>query len=474
VQVHPPAPRSGLLQRLDGLTSVIDGLPDTLGDAEAEGLRGLLPADTARAMEAVLEPAVRPVSIPFLKLLSGWLREARQARERGRKVILIPFNFPPEVIHIFRNAVPLTCEVLTTLGVATLEGQGERYWEMALELGIPDFLCSASTIALGSLLSGRDFAPDAIVQATAGACDANSKIHEFAARHLELPQLFVEKPTDSSPRGRRQYRQNFLRFIEQLERLLGEELDEDHMRGVLRQANEAAALYDDLYDLQRLVPSPVPNLFALYTYSVRFSAWGRPEAVRLMRAMVELARGRLERGEHLAREELARCLWLYVGYYYDLWGLFSWMERRGISYLADALSLCAPARVDLSSKQSMLEGLARAAFDYPMTRQMGAESMTDAWSEDMIQAIHELRPSFTVYSGHHACKQTWSVFARVRQQILERTGVPVLCLQGDAWNRQMTPIGVLQQEISTFVETVVTRRPRAVGGRRRRRRRRGG
>jgi hypothetical protein len=109
-----------------------------------------------------------------------------------------------------------------------------------------------------------------------------------------------------------------------------------------------------------------------------------------------------------------------------------------------------------------------------MTRQMGAESMTDAWSEDMIQAIHELRPSFTVYSGHHACKQTWSVFARVRQQILERTGVPVLCLQGDAWNRQMTPIGVLQQEISTFVETVVTRRPRAVGGRRRRRRRRGG
>ena len=91
-------------------------------------------------------------------------------------MILIPFNFPPEVIHIFKGAVPLTCEVLTSLAVIALEGQGERYWDYATSLGLPDFLCSSSTITLGSILSGKDFQPDAIVQATAGACDANSKI----------------------------------------------------------------------------------------------------------------------------------------------------------------------------------------------------------------------------------------------------------------------------------------------------------
>ncbi len=456
---------AGLFGRLEQILRIICKLPDSLSDAEVEGLREVLPPDTAQAIRAVFAPHVRPVSLPFLKHTGRWLAEVRQAREQGRKVILIPFNFPPEVIRVFKGAVPLTSEVLTTLGVATLEGQGERYWDKAMELGIPDFLCSSSTVALGSLMSGEDFQPDAIVQSTAGACDANSKIHEFAALHMGLPQFFVERPTDSSPRGREQHWRYFQRFMSELAEFVGEDLDEDHMRRVLEHGNQAAEQYYDLYDLHRFSPCPVPNLFSLYSYSVRFSLWGTPEATSLMRAMVELSEQRRRRGEYPAPKEVARCIWLYVGYYFDLWGLFNWMEQRGISYLQDALSLYNPRHVDTSSTESMLRGLAQGAFDYPMTRQMGADSMTVAWREDMIHAIKDLDANVALYSGHHSCKQTWSVFARVRNEVTERTGVPVLTLQGDSWNRQMTPISVLQDEIGAFVDTVVARK------RRRRRRR---
>ena len=68
-----------------------------------------------------------------------------------------------------------------------------------------------------------------------------------------------------------------------------------------------------------------------------------------------------------------------------------------------------------------------------------------------------------------AMEQLPSVFARVREELTRRTGVPVLCLQGDSWSRRITPIGALQQEISAFVNTVVVPRQ----GRRRRRRRKG-
>jgi len=450
-------PQQGLFHRLEGLVSIIAALPDNLSDEEVQGLLGVLPPDTAQAITAVMAPHIRPVSISFLKLLGGWIKTARRAREEGRKVVLIPFNFPPEVIHIFKKAVPLTCEVLTTLGVATLEGQGERYWDFVMDLGIPDFLCSSSTIALGSILSGKDFSPDAIVQATAGACDANSKIHEFASLYLNVPQFFIEKPTEDGERGRQQHRRYFDRFIEQLSEFLDEELDEEHMRKVLQSANRAGDLYYDLYDLRKFRPCPVPNIFSLYTYSARFTEWGLPSGEALMQAMVDVSRQRQERGEYPADQEVARALWLYVGYYFDLYGMFNWMEQQGITYLSDALSLYAPQNVDTTSKQSMLDGLARVAFDYPMTRQMGAESMTVAWSEDMIQAIQELGATFAIYSGHHSCKQTWSVFSRVRAEIMKRTGVPVLCLQGDSWNRQMTPISVLQEEIGSFVDQVVAR-----------------
>jgi benzoyl-CoA reductase/2-hydroxyglutaryl-CoA dehydratase subunit BcrC/BadD/HgdB len=460
--------QEGLFTRLEELSSIILALPDRMSDAEVEGLLRVLPPDTARSIRSAFSPHVRDVSVPFLKMISGYVKEIRRAREEGRKVILIPFNFPPEVIRLFDNAVPFTCEVITTLAVIALEGQGERYWDQATSLGLPDFLCSSSTIALGSILSGRDFQPDAIVQSTAGACDANSKIHEFVSLEMGIPQFFIEKPTDTSSRGRAHHRRYFRHFLSQLEEFIGEKLDEERMRRVLGEANTAADLYYDFHDLHKFSPCPVPNLFAVYNYGTRFTVWGTPRAVQLMRAMVDLSRRRLDQGAYPAEEEVARCLWLYVGYYFDIWGLFTWMEERGITYLYDALSLYQPLHIDTTSKETMIDSLAEAVFDYPMTRQMGADSMTVTWTEDMIHFIQELNANCAIYSGHHACKQTWSVISKVQSEITRRTGVPVLCLQGDSWNRQITPVGVLQEELSSFIEGVVARKRRRSRRRRRR------
>lgn len=448
----------GLFRRVEDLIQVAMLLPRGMSDQEVEGLLHVLPPDTSRSMRALLCPRFRDVSLDFIHMIGGWIREARRAREEGRKVVLVPFNFPPEVIYLFRDAVPITSEVLTTLGVAVLEGQGERYWDYAMGLGIPDFLCSSSTIELGSVLTGSDFEPDIIVQSAPGACDANSKIHEFVSLHMGIPQVILEKPTDTGPRGRELHHRYFLAFIRRMEEMIGEELDEGRMREVLEEANRAAELYYELYDLRKFSPCPVPNIFSIFTYGTRFTCWGRPEATRMMRSMIQLSRRRLDAGEYPAPEEVARCMWLYIGYYFDFFGFFNWMEERGITYLNDVLSLCQPRFVDTSSKESMLDGLAETCFEYPMTRQMGADSMSITWIDDMCHFIRDLGANCAIYSGHHACKQTWSVINQVRKEIMERTGAPVLCLQGDSWIRRMTPISVLQEEIQSFVDNVVRRR----------------
>lgn len=107
-----------------------------------------------------------------------------------------------------------------------------------------------------------------------------------------------------------------------------------------------------------------------------------------------------------------------------------------------------------------MNGLAEACFDYPMTRQMGADSMSVAWVDDMAGFIRDLDANCAVYCGHHACKQTWSVINNVRSQIMEQTGAPVLCLQGDCWIRRMTPSSVLKEEIGSFVDNVVAKKRR--------------
>jgi benzoyl-CoA reductase/2-hydroxyglutaryl-CoA dehydratase subunit BcrC/BadD/HgdB len=449
----------GLFDRAYALFDLVNTLPDDMSDEELEGLLHVLPADLCSTLASILHRRHRRAGMCYLKMLARWIDEAYHSKERGKKLLMGTFNYLPEFIHAFRGAVLLTSEVITTLGVVTLAGQGERYWDYAMGLGIPDFLCSANTIALGSVLTGSDFVPDGIVQTAPGACDANSKIHEFVAREYDIPQFFIEKPNYNNRRGREQYQKSFEACVKQLEGFIGEKLDEQRLREVLENANRCTELYYELWDLHKLVPCPVPNIFSLFTYSARFTMWGCEEGVRLLSVMVDTVKEIMEKGDYIA-EERARTVWTYLPYFFDFSGFFNWLEEQGIVYMTDVLMACFPTIIDTTDMESMLRGLAESAWNMPMTRQMGGDSMMIRWLDDIVYCVNDLGANAAIYCGHHSCKQTWSVVSVVRNEIQKRAGVPTLCLQGDSWIRRMTPISVLQEEISSFVDNVVARKPR--------------
>ena len=455
----------GLFDRVSSMLEIIDRLPDDMSDEELEGVLRLLPADVRQSMGAIFVPRVRKVSIAFMKMVAHWMLGARKARQEGKKVIIVPFNFPPELIHAFDNLYPITSEFLSTLGVLGLEGQGERYWDMAMGLGLPDYLCSSNTIELGSILGSEDFRPHAIVSAAPGGCDVNAKIHEFVSNYLGIPQFILEKPVDDSSRGREQYSKYYRKLVADLEEFSGEELTEEKLRRVAEKANECTELCLELWDLHKAVPCPVPNIFSLFTYGVRFAMWGTDEAVRTLQNMVDVAKERLQEKAYPAEKEVARCMWVYTSYYFDVANFFNWMEESGFTHLGDGLDLFFPQHVDTTDRDSIIEGIAEAAWNMPMTRQVGGESMSVSWMEDVIYACRELGANCAIFCGHHSCKQTWSVAAILRNELMKRTGIPMLILQGDAWIKRMTPMSVIQGEIDEFIRNVVTRKKRGRGRR---------
>lgn len=457
--------KEGLFHRITSLFEMIPRLPDDLSEEEVDGMALLLPRDVQNTMRAFLNPRFMTASIAFLKMMSTWLTGAMEAKRAGKKVILVPFNFIPELIHAFEGAYPITSEILTTLGVGGLEGQGERYWDYAMGLGIPDHICSSSTIELGSMLAGEDFRADAIISSGAGGCDANAKIHEFVAHYLDIPQFILEKPVDNSEKGHLQYRKNFRRMVSDLEEFIGEELDEDRLRETMELSNRCTKAYMELWEMRRSVPCPVPNMFSFYSYGTKMTMWGTESGAECLEEMVRVARERLEKGLYPAEEEVARCGWLYTGYYFDFTSLYNWMEENGYSYICDMLNLFFPEPIDTGSMDSMMEGMAHAVENMPMTRQMGGDSMSLSWLDDALYTVRDLNTNCAIFSGHHACKQSWSVISIIRNELMKREGVPTLCLQGDSWARTITPVGVLQKEIEQFVDNVVSkkkkRRPRA-------------
>jgi benzoyl-CoA reductase/2-hydroxyglutaryl-CoA dehydratase subunit BcrC/BadD/HgdB len=447
----------GMFDRLAWQISLLNPLPAPVINWIGSILLALhiLPEEARMAADAMWAPHVREGSVAFLKMIATWIVNARRAEREGRKVILLPFNFPSELIQCFDQARPLTSEILSTLGVVALRGQGEPYWDMAMGAGLPDHICSSNAIALGSMLGSEDFHPQAIVSAAPGGCDINAKVHEFVANHLGIPQFFLPKPPDDTGRGRQQYSQYMRTLISQLEEFLGEELTEAKLRRVMEKANRCTELALELWDLHKAVPSPVPNLFSLYIYGARFAMWGTDEAINTLETLVRVSKERLARKDYPAEKEVARCLWAYTSYYYDFMGFFNWMETRGYSHLGDGLDLFFPQIVDTSSRDSMIEGIAEAGWNMPMTRQVGGESMSRSWSDDVIHAATDLNADCVIYCGHHSCKQTWSVVSILRQELTKRTGLPLLVLQGDAWIKRMTPMSVIQQQIDEFMRNVV-------------------
>lgn len=452
--------QEGLFNRVYALLGILEKFPAAISDEALEGVIKVLPADTARSIGSLLKPSIREASIPFMQLILKWMKEAKQAKAEGKKVILLPFNFNPEIIHFFDNLFPVTSEVLTTLGVIALEGQGERYWDYAMGLGLPDHICSANTVEIGSVLTGVDFEPDAIISAAPGACDMNAKIHEFIAMHLNVPQFVIEKPPDNTHRGLQFFKKNYQRLVAELEEFAGEKLNEEKMREVAEKANRCTELYYDLWELKKQVPCPVPGLFSLFIIGVRFAMWGRDESVTVLQKMIEVSRRNMENPEYQAREEVARVLWTYVSYYYDLVNFYDWMDDNGIANMGDMLQINFTQPIDLTSKETILDGIVENAWNAFMTRQMGGDSMSLRWVDDLVYIIKELGVTGALFCGHHACKQSWSVSSIARNEVQKRTGVPTLNLQGDSWVRTMTPISVIQEEIEQFVNNVVNKRGR--------------
>jgi len=445
-------------ERALGILDMIGKLTD-VSDDEVEGAADFVFPELQNTVLGVLElQSSREVEVFLFQRLMDIFREAQRAQAEGKKLVFIPFTFPPEIFWGFETVFPLCTEIVGGLIANICAGQGERFWDFAMGLGLPDSLCSANTIAVASLLMGPGLKPDAIVSNAPGSCNPNAKIHAFASDYLGIPQFILEKPVDESSRGRELYYQYLKRLIADVEEWSGEELKVERMREVMEKAYKCVESYNELWELRKAKPCPVPNMFNVTLLIARSQMWGRDEGVEVMRRMVEVAKQRLKDGAFTADEEVARVYMSYIYFLFDFAGFFTWMEKKGISILGDILAIHYFPDMDFSSKDSMIRGLSQIAFDYPMTRQMGASSISVKWLEDIRYAIEELGADACIYCGHHACKHTAGTITYFRRQLMKELKVPTLLMMGDAFDKRHLPTSMIQDDVERFVEQIVSKK----------------
>lgn len=445
-----------VLERGEGVFGLMKNFPDYITDDELAGLAPMVNPDLRSTLVALLAyPDFRTAGIKWAKglnvYLTGVLDAAREVD--GKKLVGIPFTMPPEVIYCFKSLWPMLTEVVALIALAGLDGQMESYWDQAMALGVPDSLCAANALAIGSFIN-PGLRPHVVVNNTIGSCNPNATAHAFLANYVGIPQLAWEKPAENSPKARDVWYERLKVLMRQLEELSGEKLDEGRMRYVLENCEKAWELWWELGELKKLKPCPIPNVFNMCADATRLALWGTEEGVELMQIIVDAAKARAKNGTFTA-PEVARVWWSYIYYYTDFYGMWNWFEDRGVTFLGQIISLYYQPEWDVSSMDSMMRVLSETAFDYTMTRQMGSGMTSDQWLDDTEQCMRDVDADAAIYCGYHACKHASGGSAYFRREIGKRLKVPVLNLQGDTFDKRMSPASYWQEEIVNFLNSVV-------------------
>ncbi|MBW1710872.1 MAG: 2-hydroxyacyl-CoA dehydratase [Deltaproteobacteria bacterium] len=446
------------LERIVTNFEMASSLPSDL-DLESPAMKAVIDAMPEARRGTFLamyqDPDVRETSVVFNRSSGNYWRSLLTARDEGKKIVFVPFNFAPEIFHAL-NMVPVCVEVLTTMAQNLEEGVAE-YLDLAVERGLPDTMCSTQRGVIGLFEAGILEKPDLLINGALGSCDPNSKAFEYMAEKFDIPALYLDIPYYHDKRALDYYARGFKNAIKAIEEMTGHKLDPDRLREVVDYTNRATELFFEINELKRNVPNPVPNYYNMQHIGTKFMMVGKPEAVEFYEKALEVSKDRLKKGKHVLPEEKIRVLFIYTFFYFDT-SIYSWFqEEMGVSYLMDVLSAFDfNPHIDTSSVDTMLYGLAEEMFNLPMTRQLaGSWDMDSNWLWDSLYYAKTYKADCCVFSGHLACKQAWGVYRLVSDSIKKELGIPCLRLEGDGWDSRITPLAVIREQLEEFFETVV-------------------
>lgn len=419
----------------------------------------------ARVLPSSLGPLNRflPVwvefGLPAVKAIAAYLKILEEGLEGKKKVVVHPFNFPPEILHAM-DVTPVFIEMLSTVSSLApskyFPDTISKYLDYGYEGGLPGSLCAGQLGGAGAMLYGDFPRPDAILSGAPGFCDVNSKIMEYTAHTLDVPVFNVDMTLYKDERGFAYYLKSFRHVISLLEEFTGKKLDPDRLGETVKNTNRVIELSNDIAELQGVTPSPVSNYYNMLNMTMRFCLGGRPEAIPVFEAVLNGARRKLKQGRSAMKKERVRCLWLYTAIYFDLSFIFLWLNRIGMSVSMDILSYFPVAPIDTTSVDTMIDGLAREALNFPMIRQMHAPAdAPGSWIEDMVYLAKKNNVDCCIFFGNPACKRAGGAFRLLRDRLKKEAGVPVLKIDVDGWDKRITPIESVKDKIEKFLEAIV-------------------
>jgi benzoyl-CoA reductase/2-hydroxyglutaryl-CoA dehydratase subunit BcrC/BadD/HgdB len=415
----------------------------------------ILPATLPRPLGSMLSQKAE-IGLANLNAQTAYFKIVREGMNGKRKSVVHPFNFPPEILHAMDMA-PIFIELISTMASTAPEKFSDnifKYLDHGYETGLPGTLCAGQLGGAGAMLYGDWPKPDVMLSGAPGFCDVNSKILEYTARTMDIPLLHTDMSAYQDERAVEYYSHSFRDLISNLEKITGNKLDPGKLKNAIENSNRVIELVNEISGIQTAVPNPVPNLYPFLSCGLKFTLGGRPESIPVFEAVLRTAKKKMKKGEGAVPNEKVRCLMLYTSFYHD--NVFNdWLEEVGVSLINEILGYFPLKPIDTNSMDSMINGLSEWSLSFPMARQMkGPLDEPGGWTEDMMFLARKYKIDCCMFSGNPACKRAHGSLRLLTDRLKNELGIPTLKLEADSWDRRITAMPAIKEQILDFMETI--------------------
>lgn len=342
-------------------------------------------------------------------------------------------------------SVFLPCEILQSFGIKALFAEGfsgyitGAYAEKALieaaeAAGIAETYCSYHKIIMGAAMTGILPRPRFIVN-TSVACDANNLTFRALAQYYNIPQFYIDIPSDQNEESIHYVAEQLRDLVEFIEGQTGTQLDENVLQSAVARSRDSLNNFEEAFRLKKNTFLSNDITSEMYEVFLTHPLLGTKQTLKYSQMLAQDLRNAESR-------KGLRLLWMHTIPYFQesLKGRLNFNDRCQI--IACDMNFEGLVKMD---PEKPYESMARRVV---MSRFNGS-------SENRIQKAVEMAKQMDVdgviYFCHWGCKQTMGAAVNAKKR-LEEEGFPTLVLNGDGCDRSNTSDGQILTRLDAFIE----------------------
>lgn len=416
--------------------------------------------DSMMQSEQTGEQVVNPL---FLKILGTYLKGLYKAEAEGKTKIMYNFCIPPEILYAL-DTYPI-CQEAGSVLLSVVGKEHIKYIDLAEENGITPEQCNAQKIWIGAIMANEIAKPDGIVYASQ-PCDSTNILYQVIQNWYKIPTYTLDvpywahDPTSSfyDERTIPYFKEQVKGIIPWAEKNFGLKYNPERLREIMILSNKAREICLEINELMTAVPAPLPSMTTFSTYVALTTSAGTQECVDYLQWTRDKAADMVRRKtsplrEMYNKEEKFRVIWIYIPIFWELM-MYDWMERKfGAVTVMDLMGYNLAQPVDLSSEDTIFEGLARTILDIPM----GAQSRGPAeyYMDYLLLIAKKYKADAAILGLHSGCKHSAGLSQWLKEELLKRTGIPMLLFEVDTMDPRQVTSKDVRKKVRTFFTEVL-------------------